>query len=101
VNLLVHKDLGLSEQLGCEDCDGGSSITDFVILDFGDVDKNLSETLLELCLFFSLCPDIRTLAAALSSAMDFKMVAPSLVTKISPVDLLETADVSAGIYELR
>lgn len=43
VNLLVHEDFGLSEQLGGEDCDGGGSITDFVVLNFGDVDQDLSE----------------------------------------------------------
>lgn len=50
VNLFVHEDLGLSEQLGCEDCDGGSSITDFVVLNLGNVDKDLSKTLLFMCL---------------------------------------------------
>ena len=41
VNLFVHEDLGLSEQLSGEDCDGGCSITDFVILDFRDIDQYL------------------------------------------------------------
>lgn len=41
VNLFVHEDLGLSKELGGEDCNGGCSITDFVILDFRDVDQNL------------------------------------------------------------
>lgn len=47
VDLLLDKLLSLAQQLGGQDRDGGGTVTDLVILDFGNVDKNFGGGVVE------------------------------------------------------
>ena len=41
MHLVLDKVVGAAEQLGGKDDDGGGSITDFTVLDLGELDKDL------------------------------------------------------------
>jgi hypothetical protein len=79
MDFLVDELFCFAEEFGGEDADGGCPITNFIILDFGNVYEDL-HTLVWRRYFEG------TLAAALSNAMDLRIVAPSFVTVISPVE---------------
>jgi hypothetical protein len=42
VDFLVDEDFCFAEEFGGEDADGRCSVSDFVVLDFGDVDEDLA-----------------------------------------------------------
>ena len=42
-----HELLGLSQELGSEDADRGCSVSDFIVLDLGDVDEDFSGGIVE------------------------------------------------------
>ena len=79
MNLHVDQFLSFSEKFSSQHSDCGSTITNFVVLGFGNIFfwtvqfKNRENAVLL---------PIKILAAGLSTKMDLRMVAPSLVTVI-------------------
>ena len=77
VDFLVDELFCFTEEFSGKHANRSRSISNFIILYFGNIHQNLTLT--------KFIGNI-TLAAALSNAIDFRIVAPSLVTVISPLE---------------
>lgn len=47
MNFHVNELLSFSEQLSCEDCDGGGAVSNFLVLGFGDIDEDLGSRVVD------------------------------------------------------